>query len=92
MDEKLISSNGVIFVSKALRSIVQTWYKVFFLIISAFLIIFATGCTSYIETEVTFYPNEEWRAETRLSFTPQQIVLLGGKQALEAAIQREDRK
>jgi len=74
---------------RILRSGWQTWRKGLFLVISIFALISSTVCCGYLEGHGTFYPNDEWKAEISLSLTPQQLVLCGGEQAVEAELQEE---
>jgi len=68
--------------SRILRSGWQIWRKSLFLVISIFALVSLTVCCDYLEGHGTFYPNDEWKAEISLSFTPQQLMLCGGEQAL----------
>ncbi len=85
----VLSGKGILSASKALQLIAQLWRKGLFLILSTLALLSLTGCVSSIETHVTFRPNEEWRADIRLSFTPQQLMLVGGEQTLEAKLKEE---
>lgn len=88
----VLSGKGILSASKALQLIAQLWRKGLFLILSTLALLSLTGCVSSIETHVTFRPNEEWRADIRLSFTPQQLMLVGGEQTLEAKLKEETTK
>jgi len=86
---RTVSDKGVFCTRKALRLAAQNWRRGLSLVISVLALLTITACVSDIETRVTFYPSEEWKAEIRLSFTPQMVMLLGGEQALEARLQKE---
>ncbi|MBC7265160.1 MAG: hypothetical protein H5T64_12510 [Chloroflexi bacterium] len=65
------------------------WRRALYLAISILALLALTGCVGYVEAHITFYPQEEWKAEVRLSFTAQQVMQLGGEQAIEASLREQ---
>lgn len=85
----ILSSRSMLRTKKALRLASQCSPKWLFVVISIVLLFSMTACVGDIRVHVTFHSDEEWKAEIRLSFTSRQVMLVGGKKALEAQLQRE---
>jgi C1A family cysteine protease len=89
MDLKnFLSNTGIFRLSKLLRSS-AVWRKGALLLLAIFTVLSLTGCALYISTHVIFHPGQEWKAETHLSLTPQQLMLLGGQETIELKLQDE---
>lgn len=85
----ILSSRSMLRTEKALRLASQYSPKWLLVVISIVLLFSVTACVGDIKVHVTFHSDEEWKAEIRLSFTSRQVMLVGGKEALEAQLQRE---
>lgn len=62
-------------------------YRIRWLLLFAFALMFLAGCGANMEQTITFYVNEEWAAESSIEVPLQSLALVGGKPQMDTVIE-----